>query len=53
MLVLGCSFTQEALKRRVVAANTSFYPIASKDSYATYKVLWYRLRGYSISSFQA
>ncbi|SJL16602.1 uncharacterized protein ARMOST_20128 [Armillaria ostoyae] len=46
MLVLGCRFTQEELKRRVVAANTSFYLIASKDPYATYKVLWYRLPGY-------
>ncbi|KAK0229600.1 hypothetical protein EDD85DRAFT_132860 [Armillaria nabsnona] len=46
MLVLGCSLTQEELKRRVVAANTSFYLIASKDPYATYKVLWYRLPGY-------
>ncbi|KAK0430472.1 hypothetical protein EV421DRAFT_283233 [Armillaria borealis] len=45
-LVLGCRFTQEELKRRVVAANTSFYLIASKDPYATYKVLWYRLPGY-------
>ncbi len=53
MLVLGCSFTQEELKRRVVAANTSCYAIASKDRYATYKVVWYRLRGYAICSFQA
>ncbi|KAK0215415.1 hypothetical protein IW262DRAFT_1277770 [Armillaria fumosa] len=46
MVVLGCRLTQEELKRRVVAANASFYLIASKDPYATYKVLWYRLPGY-------
>ncbi|KAK0191828.1 hypothetical protein F5146DRAFT_482818 [Armillaria mellea] len=46
MVVLGCRLTQEELKRRVVAANTSFYLIASKDPFATYKVLWYRLPGY-------
>ncbi|KAK0493841.1 hypothetical protein EDD18DRAFT_1178113 [Armillaria luteobubalina] len=46
MVVLGCRLTQEELKRRVVGANASFYLIASKDPYATYKVLWYRLPGY-------
>ncbi|KAK0204352.1 hypothetical protein DFS33DRAFT_881778 [Desarmillaria ectypa] len=46
MVVLGCSLTQETLKRRVVATNPSFYLIAAKDPFATYKVLWYRLPGY-------
>ncbi|KAG7440707.1 uncharacterized protein BT62DRAFT_975636 [Guyanagaster necrorhizus] len=46
MVVLGCRLTQEELKRRVVAANSSFYLVASKDPRATYKVLWYRLPGY-------
>lgn len=41
ILCLGCSWDQEELKRRVVAANPSFYLIASKKPGATYKVLWY------------
>lgn len=42
ILCLGCRWDQEELKRRVVAANPSFYLISAKKPGATYKVLWYR-----------
>jgi hypothetical protein len=42
ILCLGCRWDQEELKRRVVAANPSFYLVLPKTPGATYKVLWYR-----------
>ncbi|KAF9261317.1 hypothetical protein L218DRAFT_961605 [Marasmius fiardii PR-910] len=44
MVVLGCVWTQEELKRRVVAADPNFYTVASRDRsrYAGHRVLWYR-----------
>jgi len=42
ILCLGCSWDQEEVKRRVVAANPSFYLVPGKTPGATYKVLWYR-----------
>jgi len=38
--------TQEELKAILVANDFNFYTIASKDPFATYRVLWYRLSGY-------
>ncbi|KAJ7154508.1 hypothetical protein C8R46DRAFT_439348 [Mycena filopes] len=35
--------TQAELKAILVANDTNFYTIASKDPFATYRVLWYRL----------
>jgi hypothetical protein len=35
--------TQAELKAILVAKDSSFYTIASKDPLATYRVLWYRL----------
>ncbi|KAF9014764.1 hypothetical protein BDZ89DRAFT_1076329 [Hymenopellis radicata] len=46
IVVLGCSVSQEELKRQVTNFNSDFYTIASKDPLATYRVLWYRLSGY-------
>lgn len=48
-MCLGCRWDQEELKRRVVAANPSFYLIPSKKPGATYKVLWYRASYYASS----
>ncbi|KAG7097934.1 hypothetical protein E1B28_005245 [Marasmius oreades] len=42
MVVLGCVWTQEELKRQVVATDSNFYTVASKDFRATYRVLYYR-----------
>lgn len=41
ILCLGWQWDQEELKRRVVAADPSFYLIPSKKPGARYKVLWY------------
>ncbi|KAJ7754185.1 hypothetical protein DFH07DRAFT_886418 [Mycena maculata] len=38
--------TQADLKAILVSADSNFYTIASKDPFATYRVLWYRLLGY-------
>ncbi|KIY66807.1 hypothetical protein CYLTODRAFT_377169, partial [Cylindrobasidium torrendii FP15055 ss-10] len=43
IVVVGSSLSQEALKQQLVSANPKFYTVASKDPYATYRVLWYRL----------
>ncbi|KAK7038857.1 hypothetical protein VNI00_010487 [Paramarasmius palmivorus] len=43
MVVLNSPWPQEELKRRVVAADSRFYTIASKDPFATYRVLFFRL----------
>ncbi|EEB93721.1 hypothetical protein MPER_07586 [Moniliophthora perniciosa FA553] len=43
MVVLTKIWTQEELKRQVVANDPNFYTIASKDPLATYRVLFYRL----------
>ncbi|EEB94086.1 hypothetical protein MPER_07166, partial [Moniliophthora perniciosa FA553] len=43
MVVLNSPWTQEELKRQVVVADANFYTIASKDPFATYRVLFYRL----------
>ncbi|KIK55979.1 hypothetical protein GYMLUDRAFT_99387 [Collybiopsis luxurians FD-317 M1] len=45
MVALTSSYTQEDLKRRIVSYDPRFYLIASKDPYATYRVLWFRLYG--------
>jgi len=42
ILCLGCPWSQEELKRRVVAANPSFYLVDARTPGATYRVLWYR-----------
>jgi len=47
ILCLGCPWDQEELKRRVVAANPSFYLVPSKTPGATYKVLWYWYHKYA------
>jgi len=46
ILCLGCPWDEEELKRRVVAANPSFYLVPSKTPGATYKVLWYHITMY-------
>lgn len=38
-------WTQEDLKRRLVALNPHFYLVDSRTPGATYKVLWYRVSG--------
>ncbi|KAH9919564.1 uncharacterized protein B0H18DRAFT_879935 [Fomitopsis serialis] len=43
LVVLTTAHQQEELKRILVAADPQFYLVASKDPYATYRVLWYRL----------
>ncbi|KAK7038874.1 hypothetical protein VNI00_010506 [Paramarasmius palmivorus] len=47
MVVLTKIWTQEELKRQVVANDPNFYTIASKDPFATYRVLFYRLNEYT------
>ena len=42
-MVLGSTYAQEELKRRIASANPKFYLIQSKDPFATYKILWYRV----------
>ncbi|KIM23397.1 hypothetical protein M408DRAFT_332391 [Serendipita vermifera MAFF 305830] len=42
ILILNTSDDQETIKRRIVLYNPSFYLVASKKLFATYKVLWYR-----------
>jgi hypothetical protein len=39
--------TQEQLKARLIALDPRFYTVASKDPYATYRVLWFRLPTYT------
>jgi len=46
MVVLTSSHTQEELKNRLVSYDSRFYTVASKDPFATYRVLWFRLSGY-------
>ncbi|KAG5636239.1 hypothetical protein H0H81_008669 [Sphagnurus paluster] len=43
ILCLTSTWTQEALKQRLVALDAGFYLIAARSPLATYKVLWYRL----------
>ncbi|KAF7338884.1 Helicase ATP-binding domain-containing protein [Mycena sanguinolenta] len=43
IVCLTDTLTQEALKAILVSADSSFYTVASKDPFATYRVLWYRL----------
>jgi len=43
LVVLTTAYQQEELKRILVTADPQFYLVASKDPYATYKVLWYRI----------
>ncbi|KAJ3805070.1 hypothetical protein EV368DRAFT_47697 [Lentinula lateritia] len=46
MVVLTSQYTQEELKDLLVRYNSRFYLVASKDPFATYRVLWFRLTGY-------
>ncbi|KAJ7258379.1 hypothetical protein B0H12DRAFT_1049034 [Mycena haematopus] len=46
IVCLTDTHTQEALKAILVANDSHFYTVASKDPFATYRVLWYRLTGY-------
>ncbi|KAJ7598372.1 hypothetical protein C8J56DRAFT_913866 [Mycena floridula] len=43
IVVLTSIWTSEELKRRVIRQDPKFYTVASKNSMATYRVLWYRL----------
>ncbi|KAJ6509829.1 hypothetical protein DFH09DRAFT_1257981 [Mycena vulgaris] len=43
IVCLTDTHTQAALKAILVANDSNFYTIASKDPLATYRVLWYRL----------
>ncbi|KAJ6450364.1 hypothetical protein C8R45DRAFT_1224099 [Mycena sanguinolenta] len=43
IVCLTDTLTQEALKAILVATDSNFYTVASKDPFATYRVLWYRL----------
>ncbi|KAK1216411.1 hypothetical protein PQX77_020964 [Marasmius sp. AFHP31] len=49
MVVLDCVWTQEELKRQLVATDPNFFTVASKDPYATYRVLFYRLLDSTLS----
>jgi hypothetical protein len=44
LVVLGSSLThsQEQLKRDIVRIDSDFYTVASKNPYATYRVLWFK-----------
>jgi hypothetical protein len=42
ILCLATHLGQEELKRQLVAYNSNFYVVPSRDPNATYKVLWYR-----------
>ena len=42
-MVLNSTYEQEDLKRLIVSTNRQFYLVKSKDPFATYKVLWYRV----------
>lgn len=46
VVVLSTAYSQEQLKRLLCNTDSNFYTVASKDPYATYRVLWYRLSGY-------
>ncbi|KAF5328929.1 hypothetical protein D9758_016816 [Tetrapyrgos nigripes] len=35
--------TQEVLKNKLIELDSRFYTVASKDPYATYRVLWFRI----------
>jgi len=43
VFVLSTTWSQEPLKRRVVALNPRFYLVDARNPLATYKVLWYRV----------
>ncbi|KAF5378458.1 hypothetical protein D9615_007060 [Tricholomella constricta] len=42
ILCLTTEWEQEALKRKLVSLNSSFYLVAARSPLATYKVLWFR-----------
>ncbi|KAJ7472910.1 hypothetical protein B0H11DRAFT_1843937 [Mycena galericulata] len=43
IVCLTDAHTQATLKATLVAVDSNFYTVASKDPFATYRVLWYRL----------
>jgi len=43
VFILSTSWSQEHLKRRVVALNPRFFLVDARNPMATYKVLWYRV----------
>ncbi|TDL18252.1 hypothetical protein BD410DRAFT_504607 [Rickenella mellea] len=46
IVVLDNSYSQESMKAMLVGQNDKFYLVRSKNPYATYRVLWYRLSSY-------
>jgi len=53
IVVLDSTFTQEDIKRRLVAVDPMFFLVPSTNPRATYKVLWYNLRAVSFYPFHA
>jgi len=51
IVVLTDQKTQEELKNLLVSADSHFYLVRSKDPWATYRVLWYRLSPASTYSY--
>jgi hypothetical protein len=49
ILILNAQYDQETIKRMLTIANPAFYTVASKTIGATYRVLWYHPRGWSLS----
>lgn len=47
LVVLTTRYSQEHIKQILIDADSQFYLVPSKDPYATYKVLWYRLGSYA------
>lgn len=46
MVVFTSKYTQEELKDFLIAYDSRFYLVPSKDPYATYRVLWFKLYTY-------
>lgn len=49
ILILNAPYDQETIKRMLTVANPAFYTVASKTIGATYRVLWYNPRGWSLT----
>ena len=49
ILILNAPYDQETIKRMLTGANPAFYTVASKTIGATYRVLWYHPRGWSLT----
>ena len=49
ILILNAPYDKETIKEMLTVANPAFYTVASKTIGATYRVLWYNPRGWSIS----